>query len=59
MHPVKKQGRKEKIDKPQGNVNHLCDYWDACLMGFTETWRTDLDIDSTLDISGFGVRLGQ
>ncbi|KAK0132464.1 hypothetical protein N1851_032642 [Merluccius polli] len=44
---------RNKIDELQGNVSHLLDYMDVCLMAFTEKWLKDSDTDSSLDISGF------
>lgn len=37
-----------------GNVLHLQEYREACLMSFTETWLTNLDSDTLLQISSFG-----
>jgi hypothetical protein len=48
---------RNKIEELRANVLHLRDYRDACLMAFTETWLTESDSDSALDISGFGAPL--
>lgn len=51
------QSLRNKIDELQGNVIHLQDYGDACLMAFTETWLLSYSInnaDSARQISCFG-----
>lgn len=48
---------RNKIEELRANVLHLRDYRDACLMAFTETWLTESDSDSALEISGFGAPL--
>jgi len=41
------------MDKLHGNISNLCEYRDACLLGFTETWLNDSDSDASPDINGF------
>ncbi|CAI5677546.1 unnamed protein product [Oreochromis niloticus] len=48
------QSLRNKTDELQGNVLHLREYREACLMALTETWLTDMDSDTSLRISGFG-----
>lgn len=48
------QSLRNTLDKLQANVCHLHEFRDACVMVFTETWLTDMELDSSLDINGFG-----
>lgn len=48
------QFRRNKIDALKGNVLHLWEYSEARLMVLTEMWLTDIDSDTSLQISGFG-----
>lgn len=51
------QSLRNKVDELQVNVNHLCEYKNACLLACTETWLTSSVLDSSLEIRGFGAPL--
>ena len=48
------QSIRNKTDELQGNVEHLHEYRDACLLAITESWLKDSDLDSSYIIKGFG-----
>ena len=43
-----------KFDKLQANVTHLVEYKSACVLALTESWLKDHDLQSNLEIEGFG-----
>lgn len=43
-----------KMDKLQANICHLCEFRDACVLAFTETWLNVTDSDLSVDIKCFG-----
>lgn len=45
---------RNKTDELQAKINHLHEYRDPCFMAFIETWLTDSDMVSFLEIYGFG-----
>ena len=49
------QSLRNKVDELQANVKFLAEYSSACLLAFTETWLKEHDIQSDLEIDGFGV----
>ncbi len=48
------QSLRNKTDELHGNISHLREYRDVCIMAFTETWLTAADSDASLDMTGFG-----
>lgn len=48
------QSIRDKTDELQTNAGHLRVFRNACVMAFTETWLTDMESDSSMDINGFG-----
>lgn len=48
------QSIRNKLDELQANVHHAREFRDACVMAFTETWLTDRESDSSLELKGFG-----
>ncbi|CAM4639073.1 unnamed protein product [Leuciscus chuanchicus] len=49
------QSLRNKVDELQANVKFLTEYSSACLLAFTETWLKEHDLQSDLEIDGFGV----
>ena len=49
------QSLRNNTDELQGDVLHVREFRDACVLAFTETWLSDSDCDSSLEISCFGV----
>ncbi|XDV11492.1 hypothetical protein PO909_000423 [Leuciscus waleckii] len=49
------QSLRNKLDELQANVRFLSDYRNACVISLTETWLKEHDLDSDLEIEGFGV----
>lgn len=49
------QSLRNKVDELQANVKFLTEYKNACLLALTETWLKDHDVQSDLEIDGFGV----
>ncbi len=48
------QSLRNKIDILQANVNFLPEYKNACLTALSETWLKQHDLQSDLDLNGFG-----
>ena len=45
------------MDEIQANVSYLENFRDACIMAFTETWLTALDLDTDLTLTSFETRV--
>ena len=47
------QSIRNKSDKLKANIQYLSEYRNSSLICLTETWLTDTDPNSTVDINGF------